>query len=159
MAKQKVKAMVGVVLALVIAGVLVGYVLPIGINSVESPDTFNETQDVSVTYEVDAQLNSTVTSVNDGVNATVELYDESSDTTTSQTIDVGSTASYDLPGGTVNVTVNSATAGSPDTASLTYEVPNDFGWDDGAQSIFGLIPLFLVLVPLVVVVGWAMKAF
>lgn len=159
MAKQKVKAMVGVVLALVIAGVLIGYLLPIGINSVEQPETINQTQDVSVTYEIDAQLNSTVTSVNDGVNATVELYDESSDTTQSQTIDVGNTATYSLPGGDVNVTVNSATAGSPDTADLTYEVPNDFGWDDSAKSLFGLLPLFLVLVPLVVVVGWAMDAF
>lgn len=159
MARQKVKAMVGVVLALVIAGVLIGYLLPIGINSVEQPETINQTQDVSTTYEIDAQLNSTVTAVSDGANATVELTDLSSSTTQSQTIDVGSTASYDLPGGTVNVTVNSATAGSPGTADLTYEVPNDFGWDGGAKSLFGLLPLFLVLVPLVVVVGWAMDAF
>jgi hypothetical protein len=159
MAKQKVKAMVGVVIALVIAGVLVGYLLPIGINSVTQSETINQTQDVGTTYEIDAQLNSTVTSVSAGVNATVELYDESSGTAQSQIIDVGSTATYDLPGGDVNVTVNSASSGSPDTADLTYEVPNDFGWDDGAKSLFGLLPLFLVLVPLIVVVGWAMRSF
>jgi hypothetical protein len=158
MAKQKVKAMVGVVLALVIAGVLIGYLLPIGVSSVESDETINQTQDVGTTYEVDAQLNSTVTSVTDGTDATVELYDESSDTTVSKTVAVGSTVNYQLPGGNVSVTVNEANSGTPGNASLTYEVPNDFGWDDGAQSLFGLLPLFLVLVPLVVVVGWAMRS-
>jgi hypothetical protein len=159
MAKQKVKAMVGIIIALVIGGVLIGYLLPIGVSSVNQPDTVNQTQDVGTTYQLKSGLiNSTVDSVTDATDATITLEDTESGTTEQNTINVGSTTEYTLPGGNVNVTVNSASSGSPGNASLTYEIPNDYGWGDGAQGLYGLLPLFIVLVPLVVVVGWAMRS-
>lgn len=71
--KQMSRNAVGIVLALVIAGILVGYVLPIGINAIFEADTT--------------------------------------------------------------------------------------GWGDAETQLYQLMPLFFVLVPMVVVVGWAMDAF
>lgn len=157
--KQKAKSMVGVIIALVIAGVLIGYVLPIGVGSVSTTENTTINQDVGTEYSVETQLNSTVTAVTDATDATVELTDLSAGgATTSNTVSVGSTTTYSLSGGDVNVTVNSATSGTPGNASVTYEHPNDFGWSDGSQQLFGLVPLFLVLTPFVVVIGWAMKS-
>lgn len=71
--KQMTSQAVGVILALVIGGILIGYVLPIGINAILSADTSS--------------------------------------------------------------------------------------WGTAETDLFELLPLFFVLVPLVVVVGWAMDAF
>lgn len=159
MAKQKVKAMVGIIIALVIGGVLIGYLLPIGVSSVNTPATVNQTQDVGTTYQLKSGLiNSTVNSVVDATSATITLEDTESGTTEQNTVNVDSTTEYTLQGGNVNVTVNSASSGTPGTAEISYEIPNDYGWGDGAQGLFGLLPLFIVLVPLIVVVGWAMKS-
>jgi ABC-type Na+ efflux pump permease subunit len=150
--------MVGVIIALVIGGILVGYLLPVGIGAVNSPtnETFN--QEEGVTYEVaGGQINSTVTTSSAGSTATIELVDTETGDTVSSTVNVGETLEYELSGGTVNVTVDSVNSGSPNTVEGTYEYQN-YGWSDGAKSLYGLMPLFFVLVPLVVVVGWAMRS-
>lgn len=157
MAKQKARQAVGVVLALVIAGVLVGYVLPIGIGAVNSDQTVTTNQSVGNSVEVAPGLNSTVTSATDGTSATVELTDTTTNSTqtVSNTVSVGSSETYQMNGGNVTVTVDSATSSSAD---VTYQLEQEYGWGDGASAIYGLMPLFFVLVPLVVVVGWAMRS-
>lgn len=159
MAKQMAQKMVGVIIALVIGGILIGYLLPVGIGAVNSPNNVTDTQDVSSTYQLaSGQINSTVTEVNDGSNATIELVHVADGTTVTNTVDVSSSQSYALPGGDVNVTVDSANAGTPGNATVTYEYQN-YGWSDGSTDLYNLLPLFFVLVPLVVVVGWAMQSF
>jgi hypothetical protein len=158
MAKQMANKMVGVIIALVIGGILIGYLLPVGIGAVNSPTNETLTQDVGSTYGIaSGQINTTVTSVTDGTDATVELEHVEDGTTESNTVNVGSTTEYSLPGGDVNVTVSEANSGTPGNATVTYEY-SEYGWSDGAKSLYGLMPLFLVLVPLVVVVGWAMRS-
>lgn len=157
--KQKIRGAVGIILALVVAGVLIGYILPIGIGAVNEPIQSTQTQDIGETYNVSSNLDSEVTSVTDGTSATVALTDTEAGETQSQTVNVSENGTYNLPGGDVTVTVNNATSGTPSTAELTYQVPSDFGWSSGAQSVYGLIPLFLILAPLVVIVGWSMDAF
>lgn len=153
------KRMMKVVLGVVIAGLLLGYVFPVGLNAVNAPQEYSITQDESSEVVVQERLNSTVTASSAGTSATIELKDTQTGTTESQSINVGDTATYStLEGGTVNVTVDAVNSGTPNTINATYEVEQGFAWDDSSQTIFQLLGLFLVIVPLVVLARQAMKA-
>lgn len=158
MAKQMANKMVGVIIALVIGGILIGYLLPVGIGAVNSSTNETVDHEISVTEQIaSGEVNATVTNVIDGASADVELEHVEDGTTVTNTVSVNTPTEFSLPGGDVNVTVQSASTGTPDTATVSYEYKN-YGWSDGSKSLYGLLPLFLVLVPLVVVVGWAMRS-
>lgn len=152
--------MTKIILGVVIAGLLLGYVFPVGLNAVNEDPTYTLTQDEGTEYVVQERLNATATTVdatNDEV--TLQLKDTQTGTTESQTISNGSTATYStLEGGTVNVTVTDTTSGTPNTATLDYEVEQGFAWDDNSQTIFSVLGIFLVIVPLIVLAKLAMRA-
>lgn len=155
--KQMGRQGTAIILGIVVIGILLGYVLPIGIGAVTNPtEEVTFTQDVNTDVDINPLIVSNVTEVNDGVNATVELTDSDTQSTTTATIDQGSTQTLTLEGNDIDVTVDDTTATS---ATLTYVIPSDYGWDSGSQSLFGLIPLFLVLVAVIAVIGFAMDAF
>lgn len=159
MAKQQAKAIFGIVIGLLIVAVLVANLLPIALGQLNSDDTTTINQDVGTEYEVKAdQLNSTVTAVNDATNATVELKDVESGTTVSNTVNVGSTTTYSIEGNDVNVTVNSASSGTPGNASVTYSYAVSYGWSAGTVALYGIIGILLIVVVIAPVAGWAMDA-
>jgi len=149
-ARSAVLLIVGIVVASIVGAVMV----PVAIDSIEGDETNTLTQDTSTVYEVDAELNSTVTATSDGSDATVELNDTRTAGTTSQTISVGSNATYDLQGGTVTVTVDSATTTG---ATVTYEYPRDYSYSSGAQSLWGILGLVIVLAMFLLVLGRALQ--
>lgn len=156
--KQMTTRLVGLVLALVIGAILIGNVMPVGINEVEQDDTINLTQDEGVnTVVVSNKLESNVTASSAGTSATIELTDVESGNTVSNTVNVGNSKTFSIAGESVNVTVNSVTAGSPNTTDATYEVPPDYGWNDSSKSLWSLIPVFLILGALVLLAGIVMK--
>jgi len=148
--RTAIMLVVGIVVAAIVGAVMV----PVAINNLEGDETTTLTQDTDTTYEVDAQLNSTVTATTDGSSATVELNDTRTAGTTSNTINVGSNASYDLQGGTVTVTVDSATSTG---ATVTYEYPRDYSYSSGAQSLWGILGLVIVLAMFLLVLGRALQ--
>lgn len=156
------KHMTKVILGVVIAGLLLGYVFPVGLNAVNEDPTYNLTQDEGTEYQVQERLNSTVTNSyapGAGDNATVQLKDTQTGTTVSKTIDNGTTVQYTgLEGGYVNVTVNDITSASPNTIGLEYQVEQGFAWDDSSQTIFSTLGIFLVIVPLIVLAKLTMAA-
>lgn len=159
--KQMTQKVVALVLALVIGAILIGNVLPVGINATTEDSTINLTQDEGTEYVVvDGKLNSTVTgsdTTTDPDQTTIELKDVESGNTVSNTVENGSTVTYSIGGESVNVTVNDVTSGTPSTVDVTYSVPPDYGWDDGTQSLWTLIPVFLVLGALVLLAGIVLR--
>lgn len=156
--KQMTVKLVGLVLALVIGAVLIGNVLPVGINETTQDNTYNLTQDEGTEYVVvDGKLNSTVTASSAGSSATIELKDVETGTTVSNSVNVGSTVTYTVEGNDVNVTVNSVTSGTPNTVDVTYDVPPDYGWNDSTKSLWGLVPVFLILGALVLLAGITLR--
>lgn len=150
MVNRGTKLVVGVL----IVGVLMAFLLPVAITSFNDPsqNTLNQTDNTG--YEVTTNLNSTVTATTSGTSATVELNDTESGSPVSKTVNVGSNATYSMPDGDVIVTVNSA---ETDSASVTYEYPDTYGWDDGSASLYGLLPLLFVIGAVLFVVYKAMQ--
>lgn len=154
--------MTKIILGVVIAGLLLGYVFPVGLNAVNEDPTYTITSDESEEVNVQERLNATVTSSDTTTSpdqATIKLEDLQTGTTETQTIENGSSAEYStLEGGTVNVTVTDVTSGSPNTVTADYTVEQGFAWDDNSQTIFGVLGIFLVIVPLIVLAKIAMRA-
>jgi hypothetical protein len=148
------------VMGIVVAGLLLGYVFPVGLNAVNEDPTYSLTVDEGTEVEVQERLNATATTVdatNDEV--TLQVKDTQTGTTESQTIQNGSTAQFStLEGGFVNVTVTDTNTGTPNSTTLDFEVEQGFAWDDSSKSIFSVLGIFLVLVPLVVLGRMAMQA-
>lgn len=142
------------VVSIVVAAIIGSVMVPVAIDSIEGDETTTLTQDTSTTYEVNGVLNSTVTATTDGASATVELNDTRTAGTTSNTVSVGSTTSYNLQGGTVNVTVDSATGTG---ATVTYDYPRDYAYSSGAQSLWGILGLVIVLAMFLLVLGRALQ--
>lgn len=151
--------MIGLVLGVVIAGLMLGYVFPIGLNQVNEDPTYEGVSiDEGEEVEIESALNASVTSSTADSDATIELTDTETGDTSSQTINEGDSATYELESGTANVTVNSVDSGTPNTVNADFTVDKGFGWDDGSQSIFGVLGIFLVLVPLIALTKMAMDA-
>jgi cobalamin biosynthesis Mg chelatase CobN len=142
-----------ILIVTIAVGIIVASVLiPVAIDEIEGDTTTTFTQDTSTTYEVNGELNSTVTATTDGSDATVELNDTRTAGTTSNTINVGSTTTYSLQGGDVNVTVDSATSSG---ATVTYEYAKDYAYSDGASSLWGILGLAIVLGVMLYVISLA----
>lgn len=148
--------MITVILGIVIAGLMLGFVFPTGLNAINEDPSYTVNSSVSEQISVDTKINATITDATSGTSATVQLTDTETGDTESKVINVGENATYTtLPGGEVSATVNSATATS---AEVTYQPDKDYGWSDGSKSIYSVLGIFFVIVPLVVLAKMAMKA-
>lgn len=145
-----------IAVAVLVTALLAAFLAPIAIDAFNEPASNTISHTEGVTYEVTTNLNSTATTV-DATNSevTIELNDTAENTVVSNTVANGSTTTYNMPGGDVNVTVDNIEDST--NATVTYHYPDDYGWSGGASSLWGLIPLFLVLVLLFFAVSAAMK--
>lgn len=152
--------MTKVILGIVIASILLGYVFPVGLNAVNDDPSYEVNLEQGNETVIQERLNATATDVNaTSDEATIEVKDTQTGTTETQTISNGSTVQYNgLEGGYVNVTVNSVNSGSPDNVDTTFVVEQGFAWSDASQRIFGVLGLFLILVPLIVLARQTMSA-
>lgn len=147
---------VSLIVAISVFGILAAVLLPTAIDAIESDTETSITQDVDVTYEVDGELNSTVTAVTAGSDATVELNDTRTAGTTSNTINVGDNETYTLDGGDVDVGVESSSTG-PDQAVVNYTYASDYSYSSGASSLWGLLGLAIVLAGILYAVALAIR--
>lgn len=153
--RAQARGAIALVVGIAVAAIIASVMFPVAINAIEGNETATLTQDTSTTYEVNGELESTVTATTDGSDATVELNDTRTAGTTSNTISVGSSQEYDLQGGTVDVTVDSATSTG---ATVTYEYDRDYAYSDGASSLWGILGLSIVLVVLLFLLSTARRA-
>lgn len=154
---MQAKSILGLVLTLTIVGLLIGLVLPVGLNSMNE---YNETEIAmgeSSTYEVTNELNATLddaNTTNTYVNLTLTL--DNGDTYTIEKLDVGDTETVDTSAGELKVTAVSVD--SEIEATVNFEYKDSFGWDSAERNIYGTFTIFILLVVLVVLAGIALKA-
>lgn len=161
--KREMTALIGVIVAITFGGIIISALLPVGINQINEDDTYNQTLvEGTETEIINGKLNATVTSSSTTTSpdqATIELKNVVDDNTASNTVQNGTTTSYTLDGETINVSVTDVDSTvSPNETTTSITVPPDFGWSDTSKTIWALFPLFFVLVVLLVVIGWAMRA-
>jgi uncharacterized protein (UPF0333 family) len=139
------------VVSLMIAGILGAFLLPPAIDSFEGDTTTSLNISTGSTEEVNGELEATVDSTTAGTSATITLNQTDGNSVTN-TVNVGSTTTFSMDRGDVNVTVTEATSGY---AVADYEYANDFAYSDGASSLWGLMGLALVLALFLMVLGMA----
>lgn len=148
-ARMKAGTAVTLMVMLMVGGLIAAIGLPIAVDEIAGNTSVQYTQQNGTAQEVNAELNSTVTDVETAGttdNATVELNDTRTSGTTSKTIDNGSTATYSLDGGDVDVTLDDAnTTANPDEATLTYEYQKDYAWGGAASSLWDNLGLIIIL--------------
>lgn len=143
-----------VVTMIAVIALVAAFMTPIAINQLEDDTSTTITTAVGNTSEVNAELNSTLDSV-DGTNdqATYTLQTDSQ--STQKTIANGTTETFSFDRGDVNVTVNDVDS-TNNEATATYDHNKDFAFSDGARSLWGLLGLVIVLGVFLLVVGRAL---
>lgn len=145
---------VTLVVVLFVFGIVAAFGLPIAIDQISSDTSVQITQNVSTTEEVNAELNTTLDSV-DGTADTATYTLNTSSQSISNTIDNGTNATYSFNRGDVVVTVDDVNSGSPGDATATYEYPRDFSYSSGASALWGVLGLLIVLAAFLYIVGVA----
>jgi Flp pilus assembly protein TadG len=144
-------AAVALVISLTIAGLLGAFLVPVAVDSFEGDTTTTLNISTGSTEEVNGELEATVDSTTAGTSATITLNQTDGNSVTN-TVNVGSTTTYSMDRGDVNVTVSEATSGY---AVADYSYANDFAFSSGASSLWGLMGLTLVLALFLAVLSMA----
>lgn len=145
---------IAVVIALTVAGLLTAVLLPVALDEIETDQTDTITQDTGTTENVTAVFDTTLDSTNAGTNATYTLTDVENSSETN-TIAVGSEATFNLDSGDVTVNVTESNSGD---STATYTYAKTHGWSAGATGLWGILGLLLVLTVFLFVLGIALKS-
>lgn len=145
----------GVALAVtvLVVGILAAFLLPISIDTMNAPQNSELNQSVGNSMEVTANLNAEVTAIdNTNNNIDVTLRDTKSDVNKSVTVGSGTNTTVAMPDGDVIVENKEQ---STDYAIVGYEYPKDYGWTNGSQGLWNIIPMFFVLAILLMAIRYA----
>lgn len=148
------KSSVTLVVTLTVAVLMAAFLAPVAIDQLEDDASDTIRQDVGVTEDVNAELNTTLDSV-DGTADSATYTLQSEGQSISKSVDNGTTSTFAFENGDVNVTVNDVNTGSPGNAEATYAYDKDFAYSDGASSVWGLLGLAIVLGIVLYLVGKA----
>jgi len=150
--------LVGVVIAVAIAFILIGHIMPIGISGMEDSKTDTYTLAESEVITDLANTNITLDDVEDSsgdINLTIE------DTTTGTTYSIDNLAvdseSTKTVGDLGDITVKNVDQVSNTEAEIDITHAVEYGWDSATQNVFGILSIFGVLVLLGVLAGWVIK--
>ena len=136
--------------AILIGGLLIAVLLPTAIGSFYEPQssTITQAEGESYTFKI---VNSTLDTVDDTNNdVTFTVADRFGNDSTTTTISEGSTNTVTFDSDSVDITVESIN--STTTANVTYSASKTTGMSGITESLFGLIPLFLILMAVMYVV-------
>lgn len=155
MSKNLASKATSVILAVVIAGILLGYVFPVGLGAYSGPDTAEMNSTVGQDVKITSDLYQNVNNIDDTTGeATVVLEDRDTGESETLTLQEGDTQSIGFSNGNIEVSADEV---GTDYAVITYTHPTDYGWSGGESALFGVLGIFLVLVPLGVLAGYVMK--
>ena len=142
-------------MGLVLALVVVSYV------AVPSFGAVFEDTERTVEYQTDnpveltAELEGTVTNVNNTTDeVTLELSNQNSTEVVTLT-GAGDNATATLPGGDVDVTLDSTGSG---TATVTHTFDAQFGWSAGTAALVGILVVFVLIAIVAMIAGQALDA-
>lgn len=153
---------VGSVITIVVVALLAGTMIPPAINATTDADFSTQTESFGLsegeTYNfTNVNTSATLESVNASGNEEASYLFESKDTTENATVSLaeGGNESITLDGTQYNVSVTQVdSVNNEATASVEYETG-----DGGTSStIWGMVPLFIVLAIALVFVGYATQA-
>lgn len=140
--KTVAKVGVSFVIALAVTGLLTAFLLPVATSEVVDSEQQSITQDVGEVVNVTPYVDSTLDATNataDNATYTLNHTDGASET---NSIANGSEATFTLEGDDYTVNVSDVNANSA-TATFTYET--DSGWSAGAQGLWNILDILLIL--------------
>lgn len=154
---MKAKSILMIVMTLAIAGIIIGYVFPIGLNAMH--DTTENTLELEEKVESDVTNDMTiyVTNVNNTanwINATVNDT-ANGDTYTISELDVGNSTTFDTKLGEITFSLDSVDSATECT--IIAEYGNDFGWSGASRNIYSILGIFLIITILIVIVSLVLK--
>ena len=154
MATDVSRKAVGLTVALLVAGLLVAFLFPSVIGAISGPSEATVTQDIDETVLLSSpDLEATVTETTDGTDATYTI-ETDTDSVVGETVNVGESSTVTVDGHDVTISPTEATATG---ATTDYEYPTTYGWGTGASSLWSILPLFIVLVPFLLFVHFALR--
>lgn len=149
---------VGIAIGIVVLLLLASTVLPVGLNELNGTSTSTFNQSEGETVQVTGPLNGTLDNVSD-TDSTIDVTvndTELSETRSITNLGEGQNETVTIDGEDITVTNNEVISAT--NAEVEYQYPKSYGWSGGAQSIFGIFDLLLVLIILLMGAGWAVKA-
>lgn len=149
------KFAIAVVIALTVAGLLAAVILPVALDEIEEDRTDTITQDVGTTENVTAVFDTTLDATDTGGDNATYTLDDTEGSSETNTVDNGTTTTFSLDSGDVDVTVDDVQS---DSATATYTYSTTHGWSAGATGLWGILALVIVLTVFLFVLGVALKA-
>lgn len=150
---------ISLVVIVAVFGIVAAIGLPIAVNQLSGNTSTTIAQDVGTLEEVNADLNSTLNSVDTSGspdNATYKLNTSNEDIT--KTIDNGSEATYSFEEGDVTVNVSDVNSGSPGNSTAKFTYPRDFAYSDSARALWGILGLALILAAFLYILSVGLRA-
>ena len=146
------KLVVGALVGLTVMALVAAFLIPIGTGAIVDDRTITQTTAETETDSLTSTLNVTVDSVTTDTEATLTISaGEDSDT---QTISESGTETFTVNGDEIDATLDDAGDGE---ATVTYEIPRDAGWSDGASALWGILDVMIILAVFLLFVGIALK--
>ena len=153
---MEAKGIVSIVIGVMVALLLIGYLLPMGFTAYHD-DSRSYTTTLTTTGGITAigqGVSINLTAVNTGANATFALYEMGALVDT-QLINLDATGTFTAPGGSITVKPTAITASS---ATIDVVIPQQFRWDSNESAIFGVLGILVLIGLLLAFIGFAMKA-
>jgi len=150
---KKVNSGVGIVVMLVVVLIVTSFVLvPVGLASLQGTSTDTLNQSVGETVEVTGNVNATLdsTSLTSPESATITLNDTDTADSTTKTINNGTSETYSLQGGDINVSVENVESGY---AISSYEYSTRHNLGGGTSTLIGIVGLVGVLALVLLFIG------
>lgn len=145
------------VVGILVVAIMFSYLLPVAIDGMTEDET--NTLNMSVagnSQEVTANLEANLTEIDqtadpDEIHVDLNDTSPSGNSATLNDIGVGSNKTATMTDG--DVTVHNVEVHDSGNASVRFSYPQDYGWSDGSSSLWGLIPLMVVMTALLLVIG------
>lgn len=148
---------VNLVVGLFVAGIMIAFLLPVGIGAMTDAETATYNQSTSETVELQPGLNATLDSTDTtGATDNATYTINASGDTSTVTVDNSTNTTVTVDGVDVTIEPQDIRSGSADTQ---YEYPATYGWGNGATSLWNILPVIIVLAGFLFLVGMAVKQF
>lgn len=144
---------VTLVVALTVGAIVAAVVLPVGISALVEDGETTATQDVGETVEVVGNVEGTLDSIDTGT-ATVTLNNTATGSSDTVSVDEGQNATATIDGESFTVTGETV---NTDNATIAYEYPKTFGFSDGAESMWNVLDVMIVLGVFLTFIGLALR--
>lgn len=156
---NKSESILLLIITLVIGGILIGYVFPVGMNAMNDTDEYTEQLEKGVETNITDGVTAYVSAVNNTEGNCTILVNVTDDTTTTYTYDnfkpADSNETEDTDLGELTTSLDSVDDATHVT--VTFVTEKGFGWGSAERNIYGILGIFLILSILVVVIALVMK--